>query len=94
MNQTFNTFFKLNESTVIGKADDFSVNARCNRIFFNRGNPRILCQLFHTQGDAFFFNIQIQNLDGNFISYFKEFGWMLDPAPRNVRNVKQTVNAA
>jgi len=48
MDKPLNTFFKLNENTIVSNTDNFTDSFGGNRIFFFYNRPRIFFELFDT----------------------------------------------
>ena len=52
VDQAFDALFQFDEDTVIGNGNDLALGVLADGIAVDDGSPRILAQLFDTQGDA------------------------------------------
>ena len=94
VDEPFDTFFQFDEGAVIGETDNLAGDPRTYRVMFGSGQPGIFGKLFHAQGNAFFFQVEIQNLDLDLISHGEHLRRMFHPAPADVGNMQQTVHTA
>ena len=94
MHESFYPLFQLNESTVIGNADDLAGHPGLLGIFLGNICPRIRCRLFEAKRYPLVFLVEFKDHDSNAVANGKEFGGMTDAAPRHVGDVEQSVNAA
>ena len=69
MNQSFNSFLKLNKGPVIGDIGDFSKNSCLFRVPPCDIGPRVLAKLFHPQRDPATFTIKLEHPDLEFIAH-------------------------
>ena len=68
VNKSVDAFFKLNERAEISKIADLAVDLGSDRIAFLDRVPRIFLELLHAEADAFFFRIDAEDLNLNFVA--------------------------
>jgi len=91
MYQTFDTWFQFHESTVRHQIDHAAFDFRADRVLGFDIVPRIGQFLLQTEADAFFFVIDVQYDNVDFLSDGQELGWVVDAAPAHVGDVEQAV---
>ena len=57
-------------------------------------HPRIVAQLFHTERDAIFFLVKLEDFGFDFVAHRQHFGRVLDATPSQIGDVQQTIDAA
>ena len=94
VHQAFDARLQLHERAVIGKAHDLSAQLLANRVALNHRRPWIGHQLLAAQGDAALFLVVLQNLDFHFFAGTHGIQRALDAAPRHIRDMQQSIDAA
>ncbi len=94
VDQAFDARFELDEGAVVGQADDLAADADAGRESVHHRRPRIGHQLLVAERHAFGRLVVLQNNDIDLIVDLEEFRRVTDAAPRHVRDVQQTVDAA
>src|SRR5882724_2206896 len=94
MDQAFNALFQLDESAVVGNAQDAALDARANGIALRSVKPGVRRELLKAERNAQFFRIVLQNFYLNLIAHVNEVTRMREPAPGHVSDMEQAVNAA
>ena len=94
MHQTFDTRFQFNKRAVVGNARDLAIQSGSGRKPFLDRFPGVRQKLFVTQRHALARSIKSQHLDLDRITNPEEFGRILEPSPRHVSHVQQSINAA
>ena len=81
VDETFNAFFKLNESAVVFKRNDNAFNRFACCVFFGSVDPRIVGDLFYAEADSFGIFVVFKDFNINFVADFEHFGRMIYSAP-------------
>src|SRR5579864_3433375 len=89
MDQPFNTLFQLDESAVIGHAQNAAFYARANGIALRGVKPWIRRELLKAEGDAQLFRIVLQHLYLDLVAHVDEVAGMRQPAPGHVSDMQQ-----
>ncbi len=94
VNKTFDARFEFHERTISHDIDNFALVLGALRVTLFDVVPWIRFHLLDTQRDFFFFAIDIQNLDVDFLIDRNHFRWMRNSLMRHVGDVQQAVDAA
>src|SRR5579859_6108501 len=94
VDQAFNALFQLDESAVIGHAQNAAFHARANGIALRSVKPGIGRELLKAERDAQLFRIILQDLYLDLIAHVDQVARMRKPAPGHVSDMQQAVNAA
>ena len=94
VDETFNAFGDLSESTEFSDLGDFAIDDRPRRIHFGEGFPRISGKLFDTEGEAFGCDVDVEDDGFDFVVFVIEFGRVADfLCPADVGDMDETVDA-
>ena len=93
MHQALEAFVELDESTVGDQIDDLALHAAVDREAFVEVLPRRVFELLETERDLFFFAIDLEDHHFDFLSMLQHFAGVVDPAPRHIGDVQQSVDA-
>src|SRR5580700_10809877 len=94
VDQAFDARLELDERTVVGDVGDAAGKARVERILRLDALPRIVQQLLHAERDTVGLVVDLDDLDLHRLADGEHFGRVIDPAPGDIGDVKQTVDAA
>ena len=94
VNQALDTLLQLHEGAVVDQADHPAAHPRPERILLVDQGPRVLRGLLVTQRDTLGFRVETENDDPDLIADPEVLRGMVDPAPGDVRDVEQAVDAA
>src|SRR6266567_1954301 len=94
MYQPFDAAFELDECAVIHQTDHLTLHTCADGILFRHRMPRIGRELFHAQGNTFFFGIELEHNDFDFFTHLNDFGGMVDASPGHIADVENAINAA
>ena len=94
VDQTFDARLQLHESAIIGDVGDPTVEFGADRIFQLDAFPRIGFQLFHAERDALSVGVEADHLNLNGLADLQGLARVIDPAPGDVGDVQQAVDAA
>src|SRR5580693_8384356 len=94
VDQAFDARLQFNERAVVGDVGDAAGEARIERILRLDALPRIVQQLLHAERDAVGFVIDLDDLHLHRLADGQNFGRMVDPAPGDIGDVQQAVDAA
>ena len=94
MNQSFDARLQFYKGAVVGQVHDFSSNSGTHRVHLANKRPGIRSELLVAQGYSFLFAIVFEDLYGDLITDIEHFGRMINAAPREVRHMKQPIDAA
>src|SRR5229473_507941 len=94
VDQAFDARFQFDERAVVGDVRDAAVEARVQRIFRLDALPRIVEQLLHAERDAVGFVVDLDDLDLHGLADGEHLGRVIDPAPGDIGDVQQAVDAA
>ncbi len=89
VDQAFNALFQLNECTVLRDVGDTTFEGCANRVFRSNAIPRVRHQLFHAEGDTLGVLVDLDDLDGNRLTNFDNFGRVAEGEAREgvVKNI-------
>src|SRR5467141_205243 len=94
VDQALDARLQFDERTVVGDVGDAAVEARVQRIFRLDALPRIIQQLLHAERDAVGLVVDLDDLDLHGLADGQDFGRVIDPAPGDIGDVQQAVDAA
>src|SRR3954447_1684772 len=94
MDQAFDTRLQFDERAVIGDVGDAAGEARIQRILRLDALPRIVQQLLHAQRNAVGLVVDLDDLDLDGLADGEHLGRVIDPAPGDIGDVEQAVDAA
>src|SRR6185436_11132362 len=94
VDQALHARLQLHERAVVGDVGDGALVARAHRIFRLDAGPRIGLQLLHAQRDALRLGVDADDLDLDRLAHVDDLARMVDPPPRHVGDVQQTVDTA
>ena len=94
MKQTFNAWSDFDKRTVISNDYDLAFDATTFNEILCHGIPWMRSELLHAQCNPLFVVIKVENNHVELLIQFNEFFRMVDPAPRHVCNVDQSIDAA
>src|SRR6266849_4708713 len=94
VDQAFDTRLQFDERAVVGDVGDAAGKARIERILGLDALPRIVQQLLHAERDAVGLVIDLDDLDLHGLADGEHFGRVVDPAPGDIGDVQQAVDAA
>src|ERR1700753_1339409 len=86
VNQALDARLQLDECAVIGDVGDATGKTRIERIFRLDALPRIVQQLLHAERDAVGLVVDLDDIE--------LYGLVIDPAPGDIGDVKETIDAA
>ena len=94
VDQALDARLQLDERAVVGDVGHAALEAHADLVFALDSRPRILEQLLHAERNAVRFVIDLDDLDLDRLADRQDFGRMVDPAPRDVGDMQQAVDAA
>src|SRR6266436_1148314 len=94
VDQTLDTRLQFDERAVVGDVGDATGEARVERVFRLDALPRIVQQLLHAERDAVGLVVDLDDLDLHGLADGQHFGRVIDPAPGDIGDVQEAVDAA
>src|SRR3954447_23367800 len=94
VDQAFDARLQLDERAVVGDVGDTAGEARVQRVLCLDALPRIVQQLLHAERDAVGLVVDLDDLDLHGLADGQHFRRVIDPAPCDVGDVQQAVDAA
>src|ERR1700674_5580105 len=94
VDQAFDARLQLDERAVVGDVGDAAGEAGVERVFRLDALPRIVQQLLHAERDAVGLVVDLDDLDLDGLADRQNLGRMIDPAPGDIGDVQQPVDAA
>src|SRR5216684_3851954 len=94
VDQAFDTRLQFDERAVVGDVGDAAGEARVERVFRLDALPRIVQQLLHAERDAVGLVVDLDDLDLHGLADGQHFGRVIDPAPGDIGDVQEAVDAA
>src|SRR6266481_2729664 len=91
VDQAFNARLQFDERAVVGDVGDAAGEARIQRVLRLDALPRIVQQLLHAERDTVGL---VVDLDVHGLADGEHFGRVIDPAPGDIGDVQQAVDAA
>src|SRR5262245_26421966 len=92
MNESFDPALQLNKSSIVHQTYDFALNPSTHGISFGDGVPRVRSQLLHAKRNSLLLGIELQHHNFYLLSHLHQLGRMIDPAPRHVADVQDTID--
>ena len=94
VDQALDAGLELDEGAVVGDVGDPALELGADRIFQLDALPRIGLELLHAERDALGLAVEADHLDVDRLADMQHLGRMVDPAPGDVGDVQQAVEAA
>ena len=94
MDKTLYARLNLNECTVVGNEDNFTLNLVTNLEVRIKSIPRMSLELLQTESDSLLVLIEIEDNDIDLLVEGNNLLRMVDSAPGEVCDVDETVNTA
>ena len=94
VDQAFDARLQFDERAVVGDVGDAAGEARIERILRLDALPRIVQQLLHAERDAVGFVVDLDDLHLHGLADGQDLGRVIDPAPGDVGDMQQAVDAA
>src|SRR6195952_2410148 len=94
VDQAFDARLQFDERAVVGDVGDAAGKARVERVLGLDALPRIVQQLLHAERDTVGFVVDLDDLDLHGLADGEHFGRMIDPAPGDIGDVQQAVDAS
>ena len=92
VDETLDTFLELHERAVVGDRDHLPADLHVDGELFLDVFPRVLGKLLESQRDALALQLEVEDLDGQFVADRHELGWVADAPPAHVGYVKKSVD--
>src|SRR5207248_4742604 len=92
--QAFDARLQFDERAVVGDVGDAAGEARVERILRLDALPGIIEQLLHAERDAVGLVVDLDDLDLHRLADGEHLGRVIDPAPGDIGDVQQAVDAA
>src|SRR4051812_15162435 len=94
VDQAFDAWLQFDERAVVGDVGDAAGEARVERILRLDALPRIVQQLLHAERDTVGLVVDLDDLDLDGLADGEHLGRVIDPAPGDIGDVEQAVDAA
>src|SRR3981189_2292817 len=94
VDQAFDARLQFDERAVVGDVGDAAGEAGVERILGLDALPRIVEQLLHAERDAVGLVVDLDDLDLHGLADGQDLGRVIDPAPGDIGDVQQPVDAA
>src|SRR5204863_349474 len=94
VDQAFDARLQFDERAVVGDVGDAAGKARIERILRLDALPRIVQQLLHAERYPVGLVVDLDDLDLHGLADGEHFGRVIDPAPGDIGDVQQAVDAA
>ncbi len=94
VDQAFDARLQFNERTIVGDVGHATGEAAIERILRLDALPRIVEQLLHAERDAVGVVIDLDDLHFHRLADIEHFGRVIDPAPCDIGDMQQAVDAA
>src|ERR1700761_2153549 len=94
VDQAFDARLQLDERAVVGDVGDAAGEARVERILGLDALPRIVQQLLHAERNAVGLVVDLDDLDLHGLADGEHLGRVIGPAPGDIGDVQQAVDAA
>src|SRR3984957_16472114 len=94
VDQAFDARLQFDERAVVGDVGDAAGEPRIERILGLDALPRIVQELLHAERDAVGFVIDLDDLHLHRLADGQNLGRVIDPAPGDIGDVQQAVDAA
>src|SRR6202165_4051267 len=94
VDQAFDARLQFDERAVVGDVGDAAGEARIERILRLDALPRIVQQLLHAERDAVGLVVDLDDLHLHGLADVQHLGRVIDPAPGDIGDMQQAVDAA
>ena len=94
VDQAFDARLQFDERAVVGDVGDAAGEARVQRVLGLDALPRIVQQLLHAERNAVGLVVDLDDLDLHGLADGEHLGRVIDPAPGDIGDVEQAVDAA
>src|SRR6202161_279635 len=94
VDQAFDARLQFDERAVVGDVGDAAGKAGVERVLRLDALPRIVQQLLHAERDAVGLVVDLDDLDLHGLADGEHLGRVIDPAPGDIGDVQQAVDAA
>src|SRR6266702_3999332 len=94
VDQAFDARLQFDERAVVGDVGDAAGEARVQRVLGLDALPRIVQQLLHAERNAVGLVVDLDDLDLHGLADGEHLGRVIDPAPGDIGDVQQAVDAA
>src|SRR6202165_4900254 len=94
VDQAFDARLQFDERAVVGDVGDAAGEARVERILRLDALPRIVQQLLHAERDAVGLVVDLDDLDLHGLADGQYFGRVINPAPGDIGDVQEAIDAA
>src|SRR4051812_15685646 len=94
VDQAFDARLQFDERAVVGDVGDAAGEARIERVLRLDALPRIVQQLLHAERNAVGLVVDLDDLDLDGLADGEHLGRVIDPAPGDIGDVQQAVDAA
>src|ERR1017187_9604481 len=94
VDEAFDAGFEFDESAVIGNADDTADDTRGTGVALVDAFPGVGNELLQSERDAFLFFVELEDLDGDFVTGVDHFGRMVHAPVRHVADMQKAIDAA
>src|SRR5262245_23160880 len=94
MDETLDPALQLNKGSIVHQTYDFALDPRTDGISFGDGVPGVRSQLFHAKGNSLLLGVELQHHNFYLLSHLHQLGRMIDPTPRHVTDVQDTIDTA
>ena len=85
---------ELDEGAVVDQADHLAVHPRAHRVLLVDQHPGVLGALLVAERDALGLAVELEHRDLDLVAHREVLGGVVDPAPGDVGDVEQAVDAA
>ena len=94
VDQALNAVLNADEGAEGDELGDLTGHHLTNGVGAGEGLPRVLLGGLQRQGDAFTVEVNIQDLNGDFLAHFDDLGGVVDVLPGQLGDMHQAVHAA
>ena len=94
VDQPLDAGLEFDEGAVVGDVGDAALELGADRILRLDALPRVVEQLLHAERDAVRLVVDLDDLDLHLLADIEHLGRVIDPAPGDVGDVQQAVDAA
>ena len=94
VDQTLYALFDFDKRAVVGQVGHPTEQAGALRVAARQADPGIFAQLLEAKRHTVLFLVELEHFCFDFIADIQHFGRMLDPAPGEVGDVQQAIDAA
>jgi len=93
VNKAFQPAFQLNKGTIISNRNNFALDLCAFGVAFCNVFPRVRVELLYAKRNAFFFVVEIQNNNFNFLPKLHNFFGVVNALVAHICYVQQTIYA-